>query len=119
MLEARPDSSALPSGDQPPPFVYHVRAPRQRTCLSGKLVYADSGPRPVLTLDCAIRDLSEGGAKVTVGEYHPVPPDVFLISVKHKIAYQAQIMWMKFPARGLRFLNAYAMPEELMFLQRL
>jgi hypothetical protein len=123
MLEPIPAPSALPASDQPPPFVYHVRAPRQRTCLSGKLVYGDVGSAPILTLDCAIRDISEGGAKITLEKPQPLPPEVFLISVKHKIVYQAQVMWMKFPARGLKFLHAYmlkgAMPEELMFLRDL
>jgi hypothetical protein len=120
MLERDPPTQA---GDQASFFAYHVREPRRRTYLSGKLIYRDGGLAPVLTLDCAIRDISEGGARITLDRRHPLPPEVFLISVKHGIVYQAHIMWMQFPARGLKFLHAYvlkgAMPDELMFLKKI
>jgi hypothetical protein len=111
----------------PVPAQGHIpRPPRQRTYMSGKLVYGatdDPARRNALSLDCAIRDISEGGAKVTIVGRLPLPPDVYLLLVKHSVAYQAKIVWMKFPARGLKFLQTYMLkselPRELRFLQRL
>jgi PilZ domain len=122
-----PDSDFIPPmplSDQPPPFAHLARAPRLRTYLRGKLVFSDSEGVPnALTLDCAIRDMSEGGAKITLAKRQPLPPDLYLISITHRIAYQAKVMWTQFPARGLKFLNTYmlksALPDELRFLQRL
>jgi hypothetical protein len=123
------DADTIPlsplAGHQVPPLAFKARPPRQRTCLSGKLIYSDSDllPRFSLTLDCAIRDISQGGAKIFLSEHQPLPPDVFLIAVKRCAAYRAKIVWMKFPARGLQFVHAYllkaAVPEELKSLQHL
>ena len=104
---------------------FKSRPPRQRTFMTGKLVYGDGDPsrRNALSLDCAIRDISEGGAKITIVGRQPLPPDVYLILVRHGMAYHAKIVWMDFPARGLKFLQTYILnaelPRELRFLRRL
>ena len=98
----------------------HVeRPPRKRTYLKGLLVYGDN----LFTLDCAIQDLSNGGAKITLNKQQSLPADVFLIVVKKGIVHKAKIVWQKYPARGLKFLETYAlngpMPKDLQFLRRL
>jgi hypothetical protein len=121
MLEMPPMAQAELS----PPVIFLLREPRRRTCLSGKLVYGDgdADAAPSMTLDCAIRDISEGGARITLDKQVPLPVDLYLISVKHGLVYQAKVVWMKYPARGLKFLHVYmlkgAMPEKLKFLQNL
>jgi hypothetical protein len=113
----------LPINYQIPPFAYRARPPRHRTLLGGKLVFGDSDMPPTLTLDCTIRNISEGGAKVTLDDRQPLAPDLYLISITRRVAYRARVMWMKFPARGLQFLQTYflekAIPEELGFLRTL
>jgi hypothetical protein len=98
---------------------YQARPPRNPACLFGKLVYGDG----VFTLDCTVRDISEGGAKIIISEQQGLPPDIILIVVKHRVAYQAKVMWLKFPARGIKFLKSYALdatlPTELKFLRQL
>jgi hypothetical protein len=112
---------AGPLGDD----AYAVRPPRKRTCLNGKLVY-DEGAFALggaLTLDCAIRNISEGGAKVVITEHRPLPANLYLIVVKYCVAYRAKIVWQNFPARGLNFSRKYllstTLPEELKFLRGL
>ena len=101
------------------------RPPRSRTCLYGKLVYGDGMlvPEDAFTLDCAIRDLSESGAKITLAEHQSLPDDLYLIVVRHAVAYKAKVVWQKFPTRGLIFTKAYqlaeALPAEVAFLRRL
>jgi hypothetical protein len=75
------------------------------------------------TVDCAIRDISEGGAKIILSRQQLLPPEFYLIIVKYCVAYQAKIAWRNFPARGLKFSNKYPLsetvPEELKFLRQL
>lgn len=102
-----------------PAGAYEARAPRKRTCLTGKLVY-DGG---AFTIDCSVRDISEGGAKIVLTRHQPLPADLFLIVVKHGVAYRAKAMWVNFPARGLKFSQVYplagTLPAELNFLRQL
>ena len=90
-----------------------------RTCLTGKLVHGEGA----FSIDCTVRDISEGGAKVTLRQNQSLPPNVFLVVVKYCIAYQSQIVWANFPARGLKFLERYkldtSVPESLKYLRRL
>jgi hypothetical protein len=110
---------------QSPAGGFQNRPPRKSTCLSGKLVYGDdqSTTAGALTIDCAIRDISEGGARISLSRLQPLPLDLFLIVIKYGIAYRARIVWQKFPARGLKFLTPYfldgAMPADLSFLRKL
>ncbi len=123
MLDEKIIPSAFQASYQPAPF--KPRPPRKRTCLSGKLIYGDDSKAlgEGFTLDCGIRDLSEGGARITVNGYQPLPPDVWLIMVTQGIAYRSKIVWMNYPARGLSFLQAYFLrgliPDELRYLRYL
>jgi hypothetical protein len=98
----------------------HVERPaRKRTYLKGLLVYGDN----LFTLDCAIQDLSDGGAKITINKQQSLPVDVFLIVVKKGVVHKAKIVWQKYPARGLKFSETYSLdeplPKDLQFLRRL
>jgi hypothetical protein len=119
----------MPSVDQTPPNLplqdrcqadaYETRPLRTRTCLNGKLVHGDGA----FSLHCAIRDISAGGAKIILARRQQLPIDLYLIAVKHCIAYKAKVVWMKFPARGLCFSKTYllseSLPEGLNYLRQL
>jgi hypothetical protein len=104
---------------------FQIRPPRKPTFLAGKLIYGDglAAPDGALTLDCAIRDISEGGAKISLSRQQALPSELYLIVIKYGIAYRAQITWQKYPARGLKFLTPYylsgALPADVAFLRRL
>jgi len=110
---------------QEPAPLFKTRAPRWRTCLKGVLVYGDiaSTAEGSFTLDCTIRDISEGGARITLFQREPLPRTLFLIIAKYCIAYRAELVWMAYPARGLRFFSVYpmnlALPEEARFLRKI
>jgi PilZ domain-containing protein len=108
-----------PLGNRRSAVTYACRPPRQRTFLNGKLALRDGG----FTLDCTIHDISESGAKVIMDRHAPLPVDLYLIVVKHCVAYEAKVMWMNYPARGLKFVNTYslsqALPTHLTFLRKL
>lgn len=130
-----PSVLALPHSLQPPgrrdPSEQEARPPRKRTCLNGKLVYGDAGfmgdsaltPTGAFTLDCAIHDISEGGAKIVLSKRQPLPASLYLIVTKYGVVYRANVVWSNFPSRGLQFTETYlfgaVVPEELKFLRRL
>jgi len=104
---------------------FRTRPPRKRTLLNGKLVYSDGLPsrEGSFTIDCSIRDISEGGAKVVLDKRQLLPPELFLIVVKYCTAHWARIVWLKYPARGLQFSKSYRLdgpvPDELKFIREL
>jgi len=104
-----------PSAESPPAAANRRRSPRRRALLSGKLVFGEGR-----AIDCAIRDISETGAKIrlTRGEY--VPTRVFLIVRRTATAYEARVSWSKGPDFGLLFVNSYnlepKLPAELRYL---
>jgi len=108
-----------PSGNPHRSGDYEPRPPRTRTCLNGKVVYGDGA----YSLDCAIRDLSDGGAKINLPQRQFLPVDLYLIVVRNCVAHEAKVVWMNFPSRGLRFSKTYSMsdvlPEEVKFLRKL
>jgi hypothetical protein len=82
--------------------------PRRRVLLSGKLAYADTA----ITADCAIRDLSEGGALV-VTPTTLLPSDPFLIVVKHAYLHEARTAWRRDGKSGLAFLASWRLNPHL------
>jgi len=123
-------SMNLTSSSRPQPNcdltgAFQARPARRRTCLNGKLAFGDGifVPDGVLTLDCAIRNISEGGAGIVLARCQPIPVNVYLIVVKFGVAYHASVVWLNYPARGLKFSEKYdltvSLPAELRFLRRL
>jgi len=76
-------------------------APRQRVLLAGKLVYGEAD----LTANCAIRDLSESGAKVRISGPVALPSRLHLIEVKTGRAFECEIAWRRMPEIGVKFLG--------------
>lgn len=108
-----------PSGNPHRTGAYEPRPPRIRTCLNGKVVYGEGA----YSIDCAIRDLSDGGAKINLPQRQFLPVDLYLIVVRNCVAHEAKVVWMNFPSRGLRFSRTYSLsgvlPEEVKFLRKL
>jgi hypothetical protein len=80
---------------------HQARPPRRLALLSGKLVYGEHQ----LTLDCTIRDCSERGARVRLFAAEPLPGRLWFLNLSAGVAYDAQIVWRRFPDIGLVFLE--------------
>jgi hypothetical protein len=78
----------------------HRRELRARTLLSGKIVY---GPRDEFTLDCVIRDLSDGGARLKLTGGAQVPDRFQLILISAGEARDATVAWRDHPQIGVAF----------------
>jgi hypothetical protein len=76
------------------------REPRRRVLLTGKLVYLNNS----FSADCAIRDLSAGGARIAVN-LEAVSADPFLIVVKHAVLHASRTAWRGEAQSGLQFLD--------------
>ena len=76
-------------------------APRQRVLLAGRMVYGDAD----LTVNCAIRDLSESGARVRISSAVALPSRVRLIEVKTGRAFECEVAWRRMPEIGLKFIG--------------
>lgn len=92
---------------------------RRRTLLGGCIVF-DEGKQ---VFDCTIRDLSKGGARITLPTGQSVPKNVYLIHLRDRLVYDADIVWRKDGEAGLSFASVLQLAEladgKLAYLQRL
>ncbi len=79
--------------------------PRRRVLLTGKLAYGDG-----FSLDCPIRDQSDTGARVVVGD-QVLPKAVVLVSVTQGVAYEAEVIWRRGKEAGLRFTGSHPLKK--------
>jgi hypothetical protein len=82
-----------------PTTAEHRRAARHRVLLSGVVAHGPAG----MTLDCAVRDLSETGARIRLTSPEDIWPPVALLILKTDKAYEAQIAWRHDNEVGLNF----------------
>lgn len=108
---------ADPNSPELPPIVEARKAPRKRVILGGKVVYNEGG----FSLDCRIRDLSDGGARIVIAAGSIIPTRVVLIDTRNAIAYEAEVVWLKAPEFGLKFLSRHSLrgqlPPQLSYLK--
>lgn len=71
---------------------------RQRVLFGGKIVIG-----PNFSMDCTIRNLSDGGAQVRVGPEVALPHGFHLIEIRSGMAYRAEVAWRSLTAAGLKF----------------
>ncbi len=91
---------------EPAPAKDDRTSPRQRAYIGGKLVYGD-----YFSLDCVVRDITTGGAKIQLPEGQAVPDKVFLVDLKTAIAYDAHVAWRRYPLIGLAFEHQHGLHE--------
>jgi hypothetical protein len=108
---------ADPNSPELPPVVEARKAPRKRVILGGKVVYNEGG----FSIDCRIRDLSAGGARIALTVGSIIPTRVVLIDTRSAIAYECEIVWLKAPEFGLKFLSRHSLrgqlPPQLSYLK--
>jgi len=108
---------ADPNSPELPPVVEGRKTARKRVILGGKIIYNEGA----YTYDCRIRDLSEGGARIVLPAGLIIPTRVVLIDTRNAIAYESEVVWLKAPEFGLRFLSTHSLrnlPPQLQYLKR-
>ncbi len=106
------------ANDNPPPAADERRArPRRRVLMQGQLAYVNDG----FGGDCAIRNLSDGGALVASDPGAALPRDPFLVVVRDGVVRQTRTVWRHGGLIGLAFVEPRpdrAPPRRLAHLQR-
>ncbi len=102
-----------------PPLAERRPRPRKRVLLTGIVAYGEGA----FSFDCTIRNLSESGARITVGAIMQLPVNFYLINVRDRVAYDARAAWNKGGEVGVIFERALPLSEitdpKLAFLNRL
>ncbi|WP_395688756.1 PilZ domain-containing protein [Aestuariivirga sp.] len=78
------------------------RSPRRRVLKRGKILFHD---RPSV-IDCTIRDISEGGARLLCSQAGLLPKEFFLVFVVEKEMRNVRIIWRTSEELGVEFLSA-------------
>ncbi len=74
--------------------------PREATSLRARALY---GPNGTLWADCAITDLSKGGAKIQISAVYPLPPRFQLLQVRDGIVSGVRLRWRRGDLTGVAF----------------
>jgi hypothetical protein len=90
---------ARKANTEPPPIADRRPGQRERTLLGGVLVWELGRTR----LNCKIRDLSAGGARVAVPLDVFLPNSLYLIIVREHLAHSAEVVWRNGGEIGLIF----------------
>lgn len=103
-----------------PPRFDRRRSEHRRPVLLGGCVTFNDGAN---VFDCTIRDLSDGGARITVPGHQPIARQVFLINIRDRVVFEAQVMWNRGGQAGLSFQKKLPLMEltdkRLDYLKRL
>lgn len=75
----------------------HRRSARQRVLLTGIVAYADMA----ISFRCAIRDRSDGGARLRLPPGMTTPDDFWLIDIRAAAAHEARVVWRNYPETGV------------------
>ena len=74
---------------------------RQRVLLSGKIVQGGGA----FSTDCAIRDLSDTGARLRLPAPVPIGEDFYLIEMRNGRFFHAKVMWRAEGEIGVKFIR--------------
>jgi len=74
-------------------------APRRRVLLSAIVVNREFDA----VFRCQVRDVSENGARLVIPDSFLVPAGFWLIAVSSGLAYEAKLVWRRYPNAGISF----------------
>jgi hypothetical protein len=95
---AAPDASSAGDGGA------HNRGDhRQRTLKAARVLLSDSS-----TVDCTIRDISKGGARLVFGDAFTLPQEFRLLLVSSNTIAPVKLLWQRAKQAGVAFTG----PEE-------
>ncbi len=85
-------------------------SPRKKVLLTGKVVWGKEGR---YSLDCEIRDISAGGARIGLANGQPIPQVVFLIDIRNRVAFEAEVASDRAPEFGLKFRQTFPLGQRI------
>jgi hypothetical protein len=79
---------------------------RQKTLLAGKVIYGANR----FVADCAVRDLSAGGARLSFADPADIPDGFELHLPSRGTAFRVEVRWRKARQIGVKFRAALRLP---------
>jgi hypothetical protein len=76
------------------------KTPRRKTLKGGKIVFDDGHS----TIECVIRNMSKGGAMLTVTNMWGVPNKFVLKFTSDSAMYECRVAWKRTPQLGVQYL---------------
>lgn len=73
---------------------------RVRVLKAGKLLVSEH-----VTLDCTVRDISPGGARIELDGPYGLPPELLLRVVAADLTIPAAVIWQRRYEAGIRFVG--------------
>jgi len=101
--------------DLPTHTAHLPRLPRRRTLLAGVVIHRPEG----LTTDCAVRDLSEGGAHIRLPAEVFLAKPIVLLTPSLDSACEAVVAWHEGRDVGLKFIRKIDLAAPASDLDRL
>ena len=92
--------TGLGSDANPPPAERRPKG-RKRVLLTGIIAYANGAH----SFHCTIRNLSETGARLTVGNNTQFPSEFYLINIRDRVVHDARLVWNRGNEIGVTFNN--------------
>ena len=81
---------------------------RRKTLLAGKVIFGANR----LAMDCAIRDLSAGGARLSFADPHGVPGEFELQLPSRGTVFRAEVRWRRGREIGVKFRAVLRWPSQ-------
>ena len=91
-VELRPSAPADDGG------AHHRSSHRQRTLKAAKVILTDW-----TTMDCTIRDISEGGARLIFGDVFTLPQESRMLIVMTNTIVPVKLLWQRGLTAGVAF----------------
>ena len=92
---------AQPPSSEPPP-IERLPKRRNRVVLGGVISYADGAH----SFNCTFRDITDTGARVVV-RGQQFPSHFYLINIRDRLAYDANVMWNSGSEVGVSFQKTF------------
>src|ERR1700674_376185 len=100
-ISSAPPTRAPPAAINPAGRTNQRRSPRRRVLKEGKVIFGQSHS----IVDCAIDNMSEGGAHIRFTSSHGVPQEFYLAEASRGIIHRAEVAWRTTTGMGLRLLG--------------
>jgi hypothetical protein len=91
------------SSKKSPRIVEGRKSRRARASAPGKIVCEGNAS----AFNCTIHDLSASGASIRLPESRVLSKRFHLIDMQSRFIYEAEVVWVAYSQRGLRFVQSY------------
>jgi hypothetical protein len=88
-------------GQQPQQRKNERKSPRRRVLKEGKVIFGQGHS----VVDCAIDNMSDGGAHIRLTSSHGLPQDFYLVEASRGIIHKAEVAWRTTTGMGLKLLG--------------